>query len=111
MNWKAINQISDLDNIVELSKVKPVLIFKHSTTCSISNTALNRLERKWSDEKAGDLEPHYLDLLNFRPISAEIASKFAVQHESPQALIIKDGKCVYHASHFDITFDEIAAMV
>jgi bacillithiol system protein YtxJ len=84
------------------------MILKHSTTCSISGTALHRLERNWNQEKVGELKPYYLDLLRFRPISAEIASIFNVEHQSPQVLIIQNGECIYNASHFDISFAKLA---
>jgi len=42
---------------------------------------------------------HYLDLLNFREISNEIADHFEVVHQSPQLLVVKNGKVVANASH------------
>jgi bacillithiol system protein YtxJ len=111
MNWEKLDSLETLELATKESFNQPVLLFKHSTTCSISNTALNRFERKWNDEKAKSLKPYYLDLLKLRPISHEIAQKFNIQHESPQALLIKDGKCIYNASHFDISFDEIVEKI
>ncbi len=107
MNWHTLTNENQLEEIKQLSYNQPVMIMKHSTTCSISNTALARLERSWKDEDAGNLKPYYLDLLKLRPISNKIAQIFDVEHESPQILIIKDGKSVYDASHFDIRFDDI----
>ena len=107
MNWNSLTDISQLENIKAESFKQPVLILKHSTTCSISGTALNRLERNWKQEKVGELKPYYLDLLKNRPLSAEIASIFDVEHQSPQVLLIKDGVCTYSATHFDISFAEI----
>ncbi|MFN3852535.1 MAG: bacillithiol system redox-active protein YtxJ [Spirosomataceae bacterium] len=111
MNWNHLTSEEQLENIKKESENQPVLIFKHSTRCSISATALSRFERSWSDEKAGNLKPYYLDLIAFRPISNKIANDFGVEHESPQVLIIDKGKSVYDASHYDIVFDEIAAAV
>jgi bacillithiol system protein YtxJ len=107
MNWNILEDESQLETIKEESFNKPVLILKHSKTCSISATALNRLERNWKQEKVGDLKPYYLDLLANRPLSNEIASTFEVEHQSPQVLLIKDGVCTYSATHFDISFAEI----
>ncbi len=107
MNWLTLNTENQVAEIIQNSHNQPVMIMKHSTTCSISATALARLERAWKLEAAGDLQPYYLDLLNYRAISNQIAATFGVQHESPQVLIIKNGKSVYNASHFDIRFDEI----
>ena len=111
MNWIALTDINQLQTIKEESFDHPILILKHSTTCSISGTALNRLERNWNQEKVGDLKPYYLDLLRFRPISTEIGSTFNVEHQSPQVLIIQNGECIYHASHFDISFAELVGAV
>ncbi len=107
MNWNKLTEENQLDEIKQESYNQPVMILKHSTTCSISATTLSRLERSWKTDAAKDLKPYYLDLLKLRPISNKIAQEFDVEHESPQVLIIKNGKSVYNASHFDIRFDEI----
>lgn len=107
MNWNKLTEENQLDEIKQESYNQPVMILKHSTTCSISATTLSRLERAWNTDAAKDIKPYYLDLLKLRPISNKIAQEFDVDHESPQVLIIKNGKSVYNASHFDIRFDEI----
>ena len=106
INWNKITDVAQLDAISERSNTVPCLIFKHSTTCSISAMAKARLDRNW-DFDAADIEPYYLDLLSFRPISAAIAARFDVHHESPQVLLIRNGECVYDASHLDISVDEL----
>lgn len=111
MNWNQLTDLSQLETIKEESKQQPILILKHSTTCSISSTALNRLERNWKQESVGELKPYYLDLLKFRPISNEIANTFGVEHQSPQVLLIQNGECIYNASHFDISFAELTEKV
>ena len=107
MDWNLLTEGTQLETIKEESFKQPVLILKHSTTCSISGTALNRLERNWKQDKVGELKPYYLDLLNNRPLSAQIASAFGVEHQSPQVLLIADGICTYSATHFDISFAKI----
>ena len=104
MNWINFTDSQQIQEIIELSKQKPVLIFKHSTRCSISSTALNRLERAWNLDQA---KAYYLDLIAYRPISNQLAEVFGVEHQSPQVLIIKDGKCIYTESHWEIAFDAI----
>ena len=111
MNWIALTESNQLQTINEESFKHPVLILKHSTTCSISKTALNRLERNWKQENVGDLKPYYLDLLNYRPISAEIAASFKVEHQSPQVLVIHNGESIYDASHFDISFAKLEEVI
>lgn len=92
--------ISQLDEIVENSNNKTIVIFKHSTRCSISRFALKQFENEYSLEDKIDL--YFLDLLNYREVSNEIANRFQVVHQSPQLLIIKNGVAVYDASHSEI---------
>jgi len=92
MNWNYLNDISQLDKLKELSNTTPVLLFKHSTRCSISSMAKSRLERDWDENS--EIKPYYLDLIQFREISDEIAAKFNVVHQSPQALLIKNEECI-----------------
>ncbi|QKZ12098.1 bacillithiol system redox-active protein YtxJ [Spirosoma sp. KUDC1026] len=102
MNWNKLNSDSQLAAIKEESENQPVLIFKHSTTCSISAMALSRMERNWNEQLG--VKPYYLDLLANRAISNKIVTEFGVDHESPQVLLIRNGECVYDASHMSISF-------
>jgi bacillithiol system protein YtxJ len=100
INWLQLTDISQLDEIEDASNSKLVVIFKHSTRCSISRMALRQFENEF--EVNENVLSYYLDLLNHRDISNEIASKFSVVHQSPQLLIISKEKCIYNASHSDI---------
>jgi bacillithiol system protein YtxJ len=111
MNWNPISELAQLEDIQKESHQHPVLIFKHSTRCSISATALGRLERQWQQTEVGDLKPYYLDLIAYRPISNHVAEQFGVWHESPQVLLIRNGASVYNASHYDISFESIKEML
>ncbi|WP_018618163.1 bacillithiol system redox-active protein YtxJ [Spirosoma luteum] len=102
MNWNKLTTDDQLDLIKEESNRSPVLIFKHSTSCSISHMALSRMERNWNDHLG--VKPYYLDLLAYKPISNKIETVFGVEHESPQVLLIRNGECVYDASHMAISF-------
>ena len=105
IEWIPLETIEQLDTIVQESYEMPVLIFKHSTRCSISRFALKRFENEF--ELQEQVLPYFLDLLNYREISNEIAVKFGVQHQSPQVLLIKAGKVVYHDSHDGIEAEEL----
>jgi bacillithiol system protein YtxJ len=107
LQWNNLDREEQLPEIIEESKQSPVIIFKHSTICSISSTAKNRLERQWSDAGVDGIKTYYLDLLAHRPVSNKIAEIFEVRHESPQLLLIRNGKCTYNASHFNIKLDEL----
>ena len=108
INWTELKEEAQVDNIHEESKKHPVLIFKHSTRCSISRAALDRLERNWKSENVAPLKTYYLDLLSHRNVSNQVAEYFGVEHESPQVLIVKDGKPMHVRSHLSIAFDEIS---
>lgn len=107
MVWKNLTSEEEIGKIIEKSKEHPVIIFKHSTRCPISSTALNRLERAWSKDELGKLEPYYLDLITYRSVSNKIAEVFQVQHESPQLLLIHNGSCTYDRSHMAIAYKEL----
>lgn len=102
INWYKLTSEEQFQALVEESKDTPVLIFKHSTACSVSSTAKGRLERQWEEMKDASVKAYYLDLLAFRPISNLIARQFNVRHESPQVLLIQNGECIYNASHLAI---------
>jgi len=104
MNWIALNTDNQIELIREASFIKPQLIFKHSTTCSISKMAFSRFERA---EAPDSIDFYYLDLLSFRQISTAVAEAFQVHHESPQILLIKNGACIFDESHYGIMMDEV----
>lgn len=111
MNWKKLTNSSQLEEIKALSKEKPVLIFKHSTRCSISSMSLDRLLRNWKQGDEEKVEPYYLDLISFRALSDQIEDEFGVEHASPQVILVKDGKAVYDNSHFGISYSEIFSKI
>lgn len=107
VNWSVLDKLETLEEIKEASKDGLVMIYKHSVTCSISGSALHRLERNWEVEEMNGLTPYYLDLLRFREVSNQVAQEFSVRHESPQVLVIDNGQCVYHTSHMGINYDDL----
>lgn len=107
MNWIPLKNQEEINQIKDHSHDKPVIIFKHSTRCSISSMVLNRLERSWSEEEVADVKPYYLDLLKYRDISNMIADEFKIPHQSPQVLMLKNGEVVYHDSHMNISYETI----
>lgn len=111
MNWNILEQEAELDMIDQLSADGPVMIFKHSTRCGISQAALGRIERDWKDEETGPAKAYFLNLLAFRPLSALIAQRYGIEHESPQVLVIREGKCVYHESHYAIRYEDVKAAI
>jgi len=107
MNWNKLESKDTLVKVIEESKERPILIFKHSTRCSISSMALNRLERSWNQDEVGELKPYYLDLIAHRDVSNAIAEKLGIFHQSPQVIILKDGSPVYDNSHMGIDYNSL----
>lgn len=108
MNWKTLSAPGQIAEIMDNSFRQPQVIFKHSTRCSISSMAKNRLERSQQPENT---DFYYLDLIAHRDISNKIAADFDVYHESPQVLVIRNGECTYSESHMGISMEELAEQI
>lgn len=108
MNWIELTNEQQLDDIRQQSKDTSIVIFKHSTRCSISHMAKSRLER---EAAADNISIYHLDLIRHRTLSNKIAADFAVHHESPQVLIIRNGECTYEDSHNGINMQDIREQV
>jgi bacillithiol system protein YtxJ len=108
MNWINLAEEGQLNEIITRSQTKPQVIFKHSTRCSISAVALQRLQKAKQPET---LDFYFLDLLAHRPLSNKVAETFGVPHESPQVLVIKDGECIFDESHLGISMNDIVDAV
>ncbi len=107
MNWNTLDNELTLDQLKGKSFEHPVVIFKHSTRCPISQMALSWFERSWKEEEMGAVAPYFLDLIQNRPVSNKIAETFGVHHESPQLLLIDKGTCTYHRSHSNISYKDL----
>ena len=105
INWTQLEDLGQLNEIITLSEEMPVIIFKHSTRCSISRMALKNFENEY--DLGENVAAYFLDLISFRDISNEIASRFNVVHQSPQLLLIVGGKSVYDVSHSFIDAQEL----
>ena len=99
-NFVKLDSIDRLDELFEESHSRPVVFFKHSITCGISSGVKNIV----SDLNA-DL--NMVVVQTDREISNEIAARTNVRHQSPQAIVVKGGQAIYHASHYDITPEDI----
>lgn len=106
VNWNELTSVDQIQSLIDESKEQPVLIYKHSTRCSISSMAMERLERTWTSE-GNNIKPYYLDLISLREVSNAVAQTFEIYHESPQVILLKDGSAVYDASHMSISFSAI----
>ena len=105
MKWTELNDIKQLDAINQ-----PFIVFKHSTRCPISGMAKRNVELE-ADMIPDDVPAFFLDLIKYRDLSNQIAERYAVRHESPQLLLIADGRCAYHASHGDISVSGVVSAI
>ena len=105
---RTLSTTAELDLALEQSSVRPVVIFKHSPTCGISAQAFESIS-EWLAAEAPDADFFVLPVQASRALSIELAQRFAIRHESPQALVIDHGEVVWHGSHFRATADSIAA--
>ena len=96
-----IEDRASLDNLITDSKQRPVIIFKHSRACSISSRAYREMEKL-------EGEVNILEVQSAREISREFADLTGVRHETPQVIVLRDGKAVWNASHFDVTANDVA---
>src|SRR5689334_12841710 len=99
-NLNKIDTLHKLEAAIEESRIRPVLLFKHSASCGISTGVFRNVSMV-----DGDI--NLIIVQTDRDISNEIERRMGVKHESPQAIVVKDGRPVYHASHYDITVDDI----
>ncbi len=105
ITWTPMEHLGQMEEIIAISEQMPVIIFKHSTRCSISRMALKNFENEY--DLGESVAAYFLDLISFRDISNEIASRFNVVHQSPQLFLIIGGKSVYDVSHSSIDAQEL----
>jgi bacillithiol system protein YtxJ len=96
---KKIDSSSQLEDL--LKKEDKFFLLKHSLTCPISHAAYQEYEKYATENE--NVPAYYLAVQEARPLSNEIAEKFEIKHESPQAILIKNGEATWNASHWKIT--------
>jgi bacillithiol system protein YtxJ len=105
-NLTHLQTVDELEAAIAESRQRPVLLFKHSRSCGISCEALDELHSHLSDPPAG-ASYKLITVQSHRPVSDAAATRLGIRHETPQAILIKDGEPVWCASHFRTTAREI----
>ena len=104
-----LDTLDDLDRLLSESHTRPLLLFKHSYTCGVSAEALDELVDHLNADvlAAGMREPQYamVTVQTHRDVSNAVSTRLGVRHETPQALLVRDGRVVWSASHFRVTAD------
>ena len=98
--FNEIHDAHELEALFEKSFEAPVLLFKHSLTCPISASAYQTISQ-------ADADINLIVVQRARHLSTALAEKTGIRHESPQAIVLKDGKPVFHSSHYDIEAEEV----
>ena len=105
-NWNTLESLDHWNQLLDQSFQNAVVVFKHSTRCFISRSVLNNFEA--TGMNAGTPQTFYLlDLLSYRSVSDAITEHTLVEHQSPQIIVLKDGKTVFTASNDAISFDSV----
>jgi len=98
MAWQNLDSVETLDKVIAESNKQTAFIFKHSNRCSISSLALNRL-----GNAAKNNDIYIIDVINHRDISSMVERLLSIVHQSPQLLVLQNGKCVHNVSHMGIS--------
>ena len=95
-NFNPVSDAAALEELFERSNTEPVLLFKHSNACPISARAYRQMQEVKTPVSL-------LVVQDSRDASREVEQRTGIRHETPQALVIRNGRAVWNASHFDIT--------
>ena len=107
----ALKHIDQLDELLDDSRTQPFLLFKHSHTCGISAEALDELVDHLNSDRPVAVRYAMITVQTHREISNAVTAKLGIRHETPQALVIRDGRVVWTASHFRVTAKAVEAAV
>ncbi|MDQ3713312.1 MAG: bacillithiol system redox-active protein YtxJ [Acidobacteriota bacterium] len=102
--FNEINNTEELDALIEKSNEQAIVLFKHSMTCPISAGVYQEISK-------ADADINLIVVQKARDVSNAVAEKTGIRHESPQAFVVKKGKVVYHASHYDVTANDVEKML
>jgi bacillithiol system protein YtxJ len=103
-----LTSIAQVDALLAESATHPVLVFKHSLTCGTSAQALDELADHLEHGEGPHAHYALVTVQTHRDISTAISTRLGIRHETPQALLIMDGRAVWSASHFRVTAAAIA---
>jgi bacillithiol system protein YtxJ len=99
--------VDSLDAAIAESRERPVLLFKHSRHCGTSFVALDELHAHIEGAQAGSAAYKMITVQTHRPVSDAVSQRFGIRHETPQAILLRDGRAIWNASHFRITASQL----
>lgn len=98
--FNQVSGVDALDALLERSRTEPVILFNHDPYCPVSARAFSQMERL-------DDEVMLIDVSRERSLTREIQGRTGVRHESPQVIVLRDGRPSWSTSHFEITADAV----
>lgn len=106
--FRDLNSLSAWQAAIAQSAQRPAVIFKHSLTCGTSAMAMEEIQALTSRADV-DADISIVRIQEAREVSRAIEQQLGVRHESPQVLLVVDGRVVWHASHFRVTASGVRA--
>ena len=103
---RELHTIEELDQALSASADQPVLLFKHSLSCPVSTWAFSEFN-SYLERADPTVSYNLITVQTARKVSAEAASRLQIDHESPQAILVRNGRGVWNASHSSITASSI----
>lgn len=111
MSYQEIVSTAVLAEMMKLSEQQPVLFFKHSRTCGISQRAFGEFERYLQSPESGQVRNCVIVVQAAREVSNELARLVAIEHESPQAILVRGGRAIWNDSHLALKSKVLEAAV
>ena len=102
-----LDSMEALERAVSRSSERPQLLFKHSIHCGLSGMAMSEFESHLK-QPAPDVDYWLLTVQTARTVSNEVETRLGIRHETPQAILVRDGRAVWNASHRGITTRSLA---
>ena len=107
----SLQDVESVDAAIAESRERPVLLFKHSRYCGVSCEALDELQSHIDSQSVPTVAYKMVTVQTHRSVSDAIAQRLGIRHETPQAILLRDGKAVWNASHFRITTNQLNQVV
>ncbi|MBN3526030.1 bacillithiol system redox-active protein YtxJ [Paenibacillus apiarius] len=108
---KAVDSIENLQEAIDLSSQQTVVLFKHSTRCPISAQADEEMVKVEDDYEHKGVGFGRILVVEHRDVAQACAEQLGIKHESPQVLVLKNGKVAWHDSHYAIRYDKLESVL
>jgi len=109
--YSEISSLEQWNDAFAASVERPLVVFKHSTTCPVSSNALSEFDQYLRNNEASNVDFVLVKVIESRPVSNRIAEDIGLKHESPQIMLVKNKEKVWSASHWSITNEHITAVL